>query len=115
MKRKRLMERIITEANAMCDLHKDWWAGKRSCWEMSHCPDLIRKECPARKFTFLPCWEIEGTYCKLNDKGVRGDDTGICETCCVYERWGDGQPIKIKLFGRGISTNLSSLVKAGIR
>ncbi|MFC1917584.1 hypothetical protein ACFLXH_02910 [Chloroflexota bacterium] len=63
----------------------------------------------------MSCWEIEGTYCKLDDKGARGDDTSICEVCCVYEKWGDDQPIKIKLFGKGINTHLSSITKVGTK
>ena len=38
-----------------------------ACWETCHCPSMIKNECPATKYTYLPCWEIEGTYCKLND------------------------------------------------
>jgi hypothetical protein len=31
--------------------------------------------------------------------------------CRVYKRWGHGEPIEIKLFGRGINTSLASLAK----
>ena len=55
-----------------------------------------------------PCWEIEGTYCKLEEYGARGDDTSICQVCRVYKRWGGAGPIQIKLFGRGIDTTLRS-------
>jgi len=90
---------------------KNYWTGKVPCWEKSNCPDMIKGECPASKYQFLPCWEIEGTYCKLDDKGATGCDTSICETCQVYKKYGNGEPIKIKLFGHGIDTTLNELQK----
>ncbi len=77
-----------------------------NCWDVCHCPEMIKRDCPAVKYTFLPCWEIEGTYCKLNDYGATGDDTSICEVCRVYKKYGNGQPIKIKLKGKGINTKV---------
>ena len=88
-----------------------FWAGKTPCWEMCHCPQMIREECPAAKYPFLPCWEIEGTYCKLDDYGATGTDTSICQVCRVYKRWGGAQPIRIKLLGKGIDASLKSLAK----
>jgi len=88
-----------------------FWAGKAPCWEMCHCPQMIREECPATKYPSLPCWEIEGTYCKLDDYGATGTDTSICQVCRVYKRWGGAQPIRIKLFGKGIDASLKSLAK----
>ena len=93
------------------ELRLDFWQGRAPCWEMCHCPEMIRRECPAQKYTFLPCWEIEGTYCKLDDSGATGRDTSICELCRVYKRWGEGKPIELKLFGRGIDTSLRSIEK----
>lgn len=87
----------------------DFWAGKSSCWEMCHCPTMIREECPASHYVSLPCWEIEGTYCKLDDYGATGQDTTICEVCRVYKRYGEGRAIQLKLFGRGIDTSLRAL------
>lgn len=92
---------------------RNFWTGKVPCWEKSHCPDMIKGECPAAKFQFLPCWEIEGTYCKLDDKGATGRDTTICETCQVYRKYGNGEPIRIKLFGHGIDAGLKELQKVG--
>jgi len=88
---------------------RDFWAGKTPCWEMCHCPQMIREECPVSKYAFLPCWEIEGTYCKLDDYGATGRDTTICELCRVYKRWGQGKPIELKLLGRGIDTSLGAV------
>ncbi len=88
-----------------------FWAGKTPCWKMCHCPQMIREECPATKYPFHPCWEIEGTYCKLDDYGATGRDTSICQVCRVYKRWGGKQPIRLKLFGRGIDTSLKSLTR----
>ncbi len=81
-----------------------FWEGKTPCWEMFRCPDAMKKECPAFKYRTLPCWQIEGTYCKLMDYGDRGDGTVICENCRVYKRWGHGEPIEIKLCGKGFNT-----------
>jgi hypothetical protein len=72
---------------------------------------MIKAECPATKYQFLPCWEIEGTYCKLDDRGATGKDTRICEVCQVYKKYGDGKPIRMKLFGRGLDTMLKDLEK----
>jgi len=89
----------------------DYWAGRSPCWEMCHCPAMIRNECPATKYHFIPCWQIEGTYCKLDDYGESGTDTSICQVCRVYKKYGNGEPIELKLFGRGIDSSLKSLGK----
>ena len=82
----------------------DFWQGKTPCWEMCHCTGVIRSECPAYKYPSLPCWEIEGTYCKLTADGTRGNDTSICKRCRVYRRWGENKPIELKLSGKGIDS-----------
>jgi hypothetical protein len=87
----------------------NYWTGRSPCWEMCHCPAMIREECPATKYQFTPCWQIEGTYCKLDDYGETGNDTSICQVCRVYKKYGNGEPIEIKLFGRGIDSSLKSL------
>ena len=98
------IERVVAEAKGKLQLRPttDFWAGKTPCWEMVHCPEMIRSECPAGTHPSLPCWEIEGTYCKLGRHGLSGIDTSICEVCRVYRRWGNGRLIEIKLFGLGI-------------
>jgi len=88
-----------------------FWVGKDACWEKCGCPEMVRAECPAMRYQFLPCWEIEGTYCKLDDRGSNGRDTSICRTCPVYRTYGQGQEIKLKLFGRGLDTGLKNLEK----
>jgi len=87
----------------------NFWAEKSPCWEASHCTNMVKAECPAFKYQFLPCWEIEGTYCKLDDYGTDGKDTSICEICRVYRTYGEGKPIQLKLMGRGINTSLKTL------
>ena len=84
---------------------QNFWEGKTPCWQMCHCPAEIRETCPAYRNQFLPCWEIEGTYCKLSDDGTKGEDTSICRLCRVYRRWGGGSPIQINLSGRGIDSS----------
>ncbi|MBU2009428.1 MAG: hypothetical protein KJ624_06315, partial [Chloroflexi bacterium] len=81
------------------------------CWRMCHCPPAIKEECPASKHPILPCWEIEGTYCKLQteSEGVSGTGIAICKVCRVYKTYGRGRPIEIKLFGKGINSSLVSL------
>ena len=88
----------------------DFWTGKTPCWEMCHCPPAIRDKCPASKYTSMPCWEIEGTYPKLQMRGnvATGTDTRICEVCPVYKRYGDGRPIELKLRGKGIDVAINS-------
>ena len=82
----------------------DFWQGKTPCWEMCHCSEVIKSECPATKYPSLPCWEIEGTYCKLTDDGTSGKDISICRRCRVYKRWGENKPIELKLSGKGIDS-----------
>ncbi|MCX6005686.1 MAG: hypothetical protein NTZ34_00265 [Chloroflexi bacterium] len=89
----------------------NFWADKAPCYKLCNCPEMITNECPVAKYQFLPCWEIEGTYCKLDDKGSTGRDTSICETCRVYKKYGNGEPIVLKLFGKGIDTHLRELDK----
>lgn len=83
----------------------DFWAGKTPCWQICHCPPAIKDECAATEYTFLPCWEIEGTYCKLHVNGevVTGTDTSICEVCRVHKKYGGGKPVELKLFGKGMN------------
>jgi hypothetical protein len=59
----------------------------------------------------LPCWEIEGTYCKLDDYGATGRDTSICQVCRVHKKYGDGSPIKIKVFGQGFNPTFAQQAK----
>ncbi len=79
---------------------------------MCHCPAQIREACPATKYQFVPCWQIEGTYCKLDNYGESGTDTSICQVCRVFKKYSGGEPIKLKLFGRGIDSSLKSLERA---
>ena len=82
-----------------------FWEGKTPCWEVCHCPEMIRNECAAPRYTSVPCWQIEGTYCKLNNREASGTDTSICEVCRVYKKWGQGKPIMITFFGKGIDAS----------
>jgi len=106
---------IETKAETKDEKAFIFWTGKSPCWEMSHCTNMVKAECPAYKYQFLPCWEIEGTYCKLDDYGADGKDTSICEICRVYRTCGDGKPIQLKLLGRGIKASLAQLEKAAAR
>jgi hypothetical protein len=98
-------EEIIAEAKGRISVEpgKGFWEEKTPCWEMFHCPDAIRSECPAYIDRSAPCWEIEGTYCKLCDYGKKGDATDVCQCCRVYKRWGNGKPIELKIFGKGLN------------
>ncbi len=107
---KRMLEEALgKEEKRDRERGADFWAGKTGCWEMCHCPPAIRDECPATKYTYLPCWEIEGTYCKLQRKGsvVTGTDTSICEVCRVNKKYGDNKPIELKLLGKGIDVSIN--------
>ena len=93
----------------------NYWSGRSPCWEMCHCPAMIREECPATKYQFIPCWQIEGTYCKLDDYGGSGYDTSICQVCRVYKKYGNGKSIELKLMGRGLDSSLRSLERLARR
>ncbi|MDY6917638.1 MAG: hypothetical protein SVP26_06785 [Chloroflexota bacterium] len=99
------IEKLIEEAKGKIRLEPNmgFWEGKTPCWEMFRCPDEIKKECPAFVYRSLPCWEIEGTYCKLYDYGAKGDGSDVCQFCRVFKRWGHGEPIEIRLFGKGFN------------
>ena len=84
----------------------NFWENKVHCSELCKCPDMISNECPVATYQFLPCWEIEGTYCKLDDMGSSGKDTTICHTCRVYKKYGNNEPIKLKLFGKGMNIDI---------
>ena len=110
---------VSTKAEARAEIAQEkaveFWAGKTPCWEMCQCPQMIQQECPAPKYKSLPCWEIEGTYCKLDDYGTTGRDTSICELCRVYKRYGGGKPIELKLLGKGIDASLRAVEKLAER
>ena len=93
----------------------NFWTDKVPCWELANCPEMIKDECPVSKYQFLPCWEIEGTYCKLDDYGANGKDTSICEVCKIYKTYGEGKPIQLKLLGRGINSSLQNLEQVNTR
>jgi hypothetical protein len=107
------VERIVQEAKRSIapKTEMGYWEGRTSCWQMNSCPSYIRNECPAYKLRSGPCWEMEGTYCKLNDFGSTGVDTSICQICRVYKAYGNDEPIEIKLFGRGIDPNFIRYIK----
>ena len=107
------IQRVIDEVKGkvLTEPGLGFWEGKIPCWEMFRCPEAMRNECPAFKYRTLPCWQIEGTYCKLFDYGARGDGAEICENCRVYKRWGHGEPIEIKLLGKGFDTTTKELSK----
>jgi len=99
------VESAISEAKGkiLAEPGQGFWEGKTPCWEMLHCPEEIRNECPAFKHQGMPCWQMEGTYCKLHGDGEKGCNTDICQMCRVYKRWGQDEPIEIKLVGKGFN------------
>ncbi|HEY56004.1 MAG TPA: hypothetical protein G4N90_01050 [Dehalococcoidia bacterium] len=107
------IERAIGEVkgNILTEPALGFWEGKTPCWDMFHCPDAIKKECPAFRYRTLPCWQIEGTYCKLLDSEPQGMDTDICHVCRAYEKWGHREPIEIKLRGKGSNVKMSQVMK----
>jgi len=109
------IEKIGTATEVKEEKGFQFWTGKSPCWELSHCTNMVKSECPAFKYQFLPCWEIEGTYCKLDDYGANGKDTSICEICRVYKTYGEGKPIQLKLLGRGIDASLKQLEQVATR
>ena len=103
------------QADGQTDDKYNFWSGKSPCWELCNCPDVIKNECPVTQFQFLPCWEVEGTYCKLDDMGSSGKDTTMCQTCRVYKKYGNGEPVRLKLFGKGIDTHLKEMERAYVK
>ena len=99
------IERAIDEVKGdiLSEAATGFWEDKTPCWEMLRCPEAIRNECPAFKHQGIPCWQMEGTYCKLHCAGEKGHNTDICQVCRVYKRWGNEEPIEIKLVGKGFN------------
>jgi glyceraldehyde-3-phosphate dehydrogenase (NAD(P)) len=91
-----------------------FWEGKTPCWEIVGCPENVRNACPALKYQTYPCWMIEGTYLKLTEQGMRGDDIGACGICRVYHKYGNGEPIRIGLFGKGLNISPISNFQEGL-
>ncbi len=110
-------EQAINEVKGKIPLEPalGFWEGKTPCWEISRCPEAIKIECPAFKDRSLPCWEMQGTYCKVDAPDTTGLDTSICEICEVYKRYGHSEPIQIKLSGKGIDSSLKSIEKSANR
>ncbi|MGQ9844310.1 MAG: methyl-accepting chemotaxis protein [Spirochaetota bacterium] len=51
----------------------------------THCKDILsceKKDCPAYNNQNKPCWEIEGTLCKVHS--TQEDNLRQCENCDVY-------------------------------
>ncbi len=98
------IEKLVKKAREeiAADAPMGFWRDKTPCWQMNSCPSYIRCECPSYRVRSHPCWEMEGTYCKLNDCGSSGRDTTICGICRVFKTYGESQMIEIKLFGQGI-------------
>jgi hypothetical protein len=107
------IERVVSEVkgNILTEQALGFWEGKTPCWDMFHCPDAIKKECPAFQYHTLPCWQIEGTYCKLLDARPEGTASDICHVCRVYGKWGGQEPIEIKLRGKGSGIKMSQVMK----
>ena len=100
------IDKAIQDAKGKINLeeHEDFWKGKTPCWEMFRCPEELKQECPAYNNRSFPCWKVEGTYCKLFDYGAKGDGTDICQHCRIYKRYGQNEPIEIKLRGKRLHT-----------
>ena len=86
------------EARDAAEYRRNFWYGKTPCWKMTNCPDSVKNACPAPEYPSLPCWQIEGTYCKLDERNANGLDTSICKQCPVFEQYGGRTPLKIKFF-----------------
>ncbi len=48
----------------------------------------------------------------MDDMGSSGKDTTMCQTCRVYKKYGNGEPVRLKLFGKGMDTHLKEMEEA---
>ena len=98
--REREIAQFLRDAEARdAEEHRrNFWYGKTPCWKITNCPDSVKNACPAPEYPSLPCWQIEGTYCKLDERSATGLDTSICRLCVVYKQYGGRRPLQIKLF-----------------
>jgi len=104
----RYAERYIEEHR-----RNNFWFRRTPCWQLTNCPDSVKNACPTPKYPALPCWQIEGTYCKLDERHAGGLDTSICRLCPVYKQYGSCSPLQIKLFCSGIDTSITTVAKSG--
>ncbi len=107
------VEHIINEAKGkvLAEVASGYWEDKTPCWEMFCCPEFVKNECPAFKYRTLPCWQIEGTYCKALNQETEVTGNNICQACRVYQRWGQGKPIEIRLNSKGVNVHLPEVSK----
>ena len=83
-------------------MKKKYWHDRKACWEINQCNEILAKECPAYLHQEYPCWEVEGTYCKLNDENFSRNEDSRCYSCKVYLQYGKGTPIQVKIFDKGV-------------
>ena len=51
----------------------NFWAGKETCWDTCHCPEMIKAECPATQSTsFCPAGRSRGLTANWMTGGRRG-------------------------------------------
>lgn len=59
--------------------------GKQICWDQMHCPEELRKNCPAWEFQVGDlCWLINGTICRGGAQKNWREKMKICRSCKVF-------------------------------
>jgi DNA-binding XRE family transcriptional regulator len=57
-----------------------------NCWELRHCPDEMKKKCPAWEFNAGDCcWFISGTICNNTTYTTWEKKMTICKNCVVLK------------------------------
>jgi hypothetical protein len=82
-----VMQRIRRQA--VTEKASGFWEGKKPCWEMIGCSELVRNKCPAFSYQIFPCWQLEGTCSKHYSVGSQTYEANRCQSCQVYQRWGN--------------------------
>ena len=56
----------------------------KACWEVTECPDRLKKKCPAWEFRLETlCWFINGTICRGEAHSKWKEKMEVCRRCEV--------------------------------
>ncbi len=56
-----------------------------SCWDISHCPMEMRRNCPAWEFQLGHlCWFVNGTFCRGEVQENWRQKIKLCRECDVF-------------------------------
>ena len=68
-------------------------AGQKACWIINHCPEQVRRQCPAWQFDRGSlCWLINGTICNGRGHKTWKEKIRMCRSGPVLKTLLEGAP-----------------------